>query len=711
MATTTHTAGRHHSTPVTPATRASQVAPDARTGRRHGAADRHTVPTGDPGGRIDGLDGLRAFAVLAVLIYHLVPGALPGGFIGVDVFFVVSGFLITTLLLREIRRSGRVDLVGFWKRRARRLLPALFAVILVTLPVAWLVHRDLTVDADRQALGALTFTTNWLEIAAGSSYFDQTAPHLLKNLWSLAIEEQFYLLWPVALVLLIRATGGLRSSGRTEAGARTAMTAAARTRTLVAVGAALASMVLMAVLVRPDTDPTRVYYGTDTHLFGLALGVALAFARSAPDGGWLAHPVWRRASVLVGPLAVAGLVALALNLDEFSALTYRAGLQGANLLTVLVLAALVTVPPAGTGPGAQPSPLLRVARLRGLGIVGERSYGLYLWHWPVIVILLQLLPTAPGTWQRWAVIALCVVVTAAVTEASYRWVEEPVRTAGFRAAAARVRDALRAPHAATRRAASAAVAVVAALAVATAAVALASPEESETAAVIHAKEAELAAQQQARIADVARLGDRSMPAGEDITAFGDSIVVTAKDGLEAVFPGIMIDAKSIRRWDDGLVALRAQLDAGTVRRAVLVDFGTNAGIEDEAEVREFLDLLGPERMIVVANLASTSPWIPDANAQLDAIVADYPNAVVADWHAAIAQRPALLQSDRIHPDLGGAYLYAETVRDAFAQLSERLTGTAPEPAPLPTWPVDPETGEYRRGAPPDAPPAGADAAG
>ena len=214
------------------------------------------------------------------------------------------------------------------------------------------------------------------------------------------------------------------------------------------------------------------------------------------------------------------------------------------------------------------------------------------------------------------------------------------------------------------------------------------PAESETAAVIAAKEAEIEAARRAEIAKVANLGDRSMPAGEDITVFGDSIVVTAKDGLTATFPGIDINAKSIRRWGDGLTALHADMDAERVRRAVVVDYGTNAGIEDEAEVREFLDTLGPERMVVVVNLASTSPWIPEVNAQLERIVEDYPNATIADWHGAIGARPELLQSDRIHPDLTGAYLYADVVREAFAELSERFTGEAVDLPPGPVWPED-----------------------
>src|SRR5690606_23039035 len=213
---------------------------------------------GARGRRIEGLDGLRALAVAAVLIFHLRPETLPGGFLGVDVFFVVSGFLITTLLLRELA-TGRVDLARFWLRRARRLLPAVAAVVLVCVPAAWLVSSDLLVGIGRQVGGALTFTTNWLEIGAGTSYFDTTAPQVFAHFWSLAVEEQFYLLWPLLLVALVAAT------------------ATARTRARIALAAAVVSAAAMAVLHTPGEDATRVYYGTDTHAFSLLVGVALAF--------------------------------------------------------------------------------------------------------------------------------------------------------------------------------------------------------------------------------------------------------------------------------------------------------------------------------------------------------------------------------------------------------------------------------------------------
>lgn len=660
---------------------------------RHGV--RRVVRTGDTGGRIPGLDGLRAIAVGAVLVYHFVPAALPGGFLGVDVFFVVSGFLITTLLLREVRREGRVDLVGFWRRRLRRLVPALIALVLVVLPVARLVDRDLTVDAGRQLVGALTFTTNWLEILAGSSYFDQTAPHLLKNLWSLAIEEQFYLVWPLLLVLLVRLTGGARPHARTFAGAVTSLQASARMRAVVSAGVALTSMVLMTVLVTPGEDPTRVYYGTDTHLFGLALGAGLAFVRSAPEGGLLGTERWRRAAPVVSVTALVALGVALVVVREDGLWTYRGAIQLANVAAVLLLASLVTPRSlSGGDPRSEPQLLTWLFERRAVVAVGERSYGLYLWHWPVLVILLQALPTAPGTPARWAALGVALVLTVVASEASLRWVETPVRRHGVRAVLDRVGDTLRLGSLRVRRVTIGALALAAALAVASVAVAATAPKESETAAVIAAKEAEIEAERRLLAAEVAGLGDRSMPSGQDITAYGDSIVVTAKDGLTATFPGIDLNAKSIRRWSDGLTALRADLAQERVRRAVVVDFGTNAGIGDEAQVREFLDLLGPERMVVVVNLQSTSDWVPAVNAQLAGIVEDYPNAIIADWHGAVSERPDLLQSDAIHPDLGGAYLYADVVRESFARLSERMTGEPVELPAGPPWPVG-QDGEAR----------------
>jgi hypothetical protein len=208
---------------------------------------------------ISGLDGLRALAVVAVIVFHLFPAALPGGYIGVDLFFVISGFLITTLLIAEHARSGKVRLGKFWLRRARRLLPALFVTILVIGSVIFFVRGDIAVGIGRQIFGAATFSSNWMEIAAGTDYFSSSIPHLFLNFWSLGVEEQFYLVWPVVALLIV---AGIK---RPKIGM------------VLALLFALASGGWMAYAYAHGASTTRVYYGTDTHFFGLMIGAFLAF--------------------------------------------------------------------------------------------------------------------------------------------------------------------------------------------------------------------------------------------------------------------------------------------------------------------------------------------------------------------------------------------------------------------------------------------------
>uniref|UniRef100_UPI00197C3ED3 acyltransferase family protein n=1 Tax=Microbacterium sp. CPCC 204701 TaxID=2493084 RepID=UPI00197C3ED3 len=217
------------------------------------------APLNRPPARLHGLDGLRAIAVTLVVVYHLFPPALlPGGFIGVDVFFVISGFLITSLLLREHDATGRIRLGRFWVRRARRLLPALVAVVAVCSTLAWVVGGDVLVRLGAQIAGVATFSYNWLSIAGGGGYFAAATPELFRNFWSLAVEEQFYVLWPLVLPLVL-------------------FLPRAWLRIAVAMVFAAASAIWMGAVISRGDDLTRAYFGTDTHAFGLLLGVALAF--------------------------------------------------------------------------------------------------------------------------------------------------------------------------------------------------------------------------------------------------------------------------------------------------------------------------------------------------------------------------------------------------------------------------------------------------
>jgi peptidoglycan/LPS O-acetylase OafA/YrhL len=343
---------------------------------------------------VPGLDGLRAVAVLAVIAYHLgVPWA-PGGMLGVGVFFTLSGYLITDLLLSHWRRVGHLDLAHFWLRRARRLLPALFFMLAVV--SAWVAIADAgqLETFRRQALGAILYFSNWAAIVQHGSYFARFAPPLpLDHLWSLAIEEQFYLVWPWLLWL------GLWAARRHQLAAMT-----------LALGTV--SALAMGLLYHPGFDPTRVYEGTDTRAFGLLVGAALAMVW--PIGN-LRRDVPAAARNLLDGLGGVGLAAIALLVwrsDPYSPFLYRGGMVLLTIATAAVVVAVV-------------HPATRLSRVLGWGPllwVGVRSYGIYLWHWPIIVLTSP--ADVPVGWLR-AIVQ--VAATLAIAALSWRFVEEPIR--------------------------------------------------------------------------------------------------------------------------------------------------------------------------------------------------------------------------------------------------------------------------------------------
>ena len=607
--------------------------------------------------KIRGLDGLRALAVIAVIIFHVRPASLPGGFIGVDIFFVVSGFLITTLLVREIIKTRGLNLPRFWLRRARRLLPALVLVVLVSVTGGLILGDDLLVGIGRQSLGALTFSTNWVEIVAGTSYFAGTSPQLFAHFWSLAVEEQFYLLWPLlfmGLMLVVKSW---------------------HWRIGVAAGGAVVSAILMAIIHTPGSDVTRVYYGTDTHAFGLLLGVALAFVWAGTP--WLKDPRFVLLSPYLAPAALLGILALMRALDENSAFTFRGGLFLASALTALLIASLLP----------RNRRLLAVAEFRPLVWVGKRSYGLYLWHWPVLLLLTALAPPAAvDSLLNWVVRGLAVAATVAISAWSYRSLEMPVRTRGFRACWRQAVADVRGPERVPKIALAAAFLLVIGTSIGLAT----APSKSSVQAAIEEGQRHISgtaaegaaaepsgspksATKQPTDPATPTIANFAVPTGEEISGFGDSLLVTSVGGLNAVFPGIYLDAVSNRQWQHAEGVVSAALEAGLVRRAVIIDFGTNAGVPDSDAVRRVLDMLGPDRMVVVVNLYGTSTFIEPANEELANIVAEYPNAIIADWYSAVSAQPDMLQSDQTHPNIPGAQLFAETVQSAFQQLSDRIS--------------------------------------
>ena len=374
-------------------------------------------------GHVPALDGIRGLAVLAVIAHHL--GHLRGGYLGVDAFFVLSGFLITGLLVDEVRfgsggsgsGGGRIDLGRFWTRRVKRLFPALALVVVVVVLVESFILSDPRASLRREVLSALLYVYNWNALADNIDYWSSFAsPSPLQHMWSLAIEEQFYLVWPLVVVAVIwwvrRRASGRAPNGRPDG-------VAWIDRSVVAIGVTAAVLavtsVVIAQIVHDPENLLRVYYGTDTRIAAILFGaVAAVVIRLRP-------PLSVRGQRIAGFVGLALLVPLAVAwvaLDGTSAVLYRGGLVATGIGVTLVVTACVVAP------SSLLNRAMSIAPLRWAGLV---SYGLYLWHWPIIVWVDQERTGLDGL----GLLALRIALTLGITIASYVFVEQPVRTSSI----------------------------------------------------------------------------------------------------------------------------------------------------------------------------------------------------------------------------------------------------------------------------------------
>ncbi len=608
--------------------------------------------------RVRGLDGLRAVAVTGVVVYHVYGSWLPGGFLGVDLFFVISGYLITSLLTADRRRAGRFRLGPFWVRRARRLLPALWVVLTVTACAATLTGGDAFAGLRGNVAAALTYSSNWWQIAQNDSYFAAYgARPVLEHLWSLAVEEQFYVLWPLLLWAI--------------------MSALPRQRHQTAVAALMgsASFAAMALLYTPDGDSSRVYFGTDTHGGGLLLGAAAALALPLARAATLRRPNLVRTLDILGAAGLAVLAVASLTLSGTGAAVYRGGLLVASLASVGVTVA-----------SAAPGRVGRALSLRPLVWLGRRSYGVYLWHWPILAIVGN---AFPGWADTGTARATALVLTAVLATLSYRLLEEPLIRLGVRGYVGSVRARLRAlaadrpRHVFAMLAAGTGVITVAALGVTHA------PAQSGLKAQIAQGEREAAGAGAARLLPGTPGGGRRpngaaapggnpgqgggpgpggapSPAltGDRITAVGDSVMLAATGTLEGQIPGIAVYAKVGRQLSAAPAILRELQGAGRLRDVVLIGLGTN-GDFSQATIERILRIAGPSRTVAFINVHVPKPWQDPVNAGLATAVRTHPHTLLIDWNAAISPHPEQLWTDRTHPRPSGTLTYARAIAEAL----------------------------------------------
>jgi peptidoglycan/LPS O-acetylase OafA/YrhL len=608
------------------------------------------------------LDGIRAIAVLGVIAYHLELGWASGGLLGVGVFFVLSGYLITDLLTATIRKRGARSFGQFWARRARRLLPALFVMLLVTVAWATLFDRSQLPGLRGDILPAIFYYSNWWYIFHHVSYFAEYGPPSpLGHLWSLAIEEQFYLLWPFVLLGTLRFV---------------------RNRRVLVTGAlvlACGSAIEMALLFVPYADPTRVYDGTDTRAFELLVGAALAFA--LPRNRRFAPITPRARAVLevAGGVALAGILAMYWQTGEYDPFVYRGGMVLLSVLTAVLIAVCVH-------PGA------RVGRALGIGPlrwIGERSYGMYLWSLPIIV-----LTTPEGAKQSLVRDVLQVAGIFVASALSWRFVEQPVRHGalgrlwhelGDKWRDREWADLLPGTQGWVATGAVLVCGLICSLGLSGVISGTATPPEA-TSSILPPRLRVHPTTTTTRATDppARSLGPSpgaargrgtvpivpptttttTLPAGTGVTFIGDSIMVDAAPYLRRMLPGAVIDAVIGQQLSDVQAEVPELRRQGDVGDELVLELGTN-GYYSPTQLETLLRSLGPMRRIVLVNTRETRPWEQAVNQSIATVAHSYPHTTMVNWYALGANNPQYFYPDGVHLDPQGARYYASLLVHAL----------------------------------------------
>ncbi|NCU89229.1 MAG: acyltransferase [Actinobacteria bacterium] len=574
---------------------------------------------------IHSVDGLRAVAVIAVLLYHLGIDWIPGGFLGVDLFFVISGYVITGLILDSIARSGTLDLRAFYLSRIRRLVPALIAMIVFTTLFIGVYAPDTVRRFIADVPYVLTGSMNWALVSRQQDYFEAIGrPPLLQHTWSLAVEAQFYLIWPLVLLFILRYFGK-------------------KNIPFAALAIALASGVaLFAYSIRIDSQESaisHVYFGTDTHSIGLFLGSALAVSWQPQN---LSKEISKRAEDFIDFIGVVGLLGLLstfLFINETDPTLYRIAFPLSALFGCATLVSVVH-------PASRFAPLLST---RPLMWIGERSYGIYLWHW----IVFQLTrPSIDLVGDDWALYALRILIVFALADISLRYIEIPVRRGYFelwfrgmkyRTRAVRLRQQL---------------STVAAILVTIAATSLVSINAMEKADRLAAQEKLAAENKDEALDQVITDGD-----SPGLWVTGDSVILGIRNVL-AKFERIELINARVGRQIGELIQV-AKTDQQFVGQSpVVLNLGNNNRLI-EADVVSLMEIVKSQPRIIVVNTAVPRSWKDANNEIIASVVSRYPNTTVVDWASISANHPEYFATDGVHLNPPGVNAYVSAIREVL----------------------------------------------
>ena len=581
------------------------------------------------------IDGLRALAVTAVILYHLGINWIPGGFLGVDLFFVISGYVITRLLLDSIMSKGALDLREFYWARVRRLLPPVLFMLTGTtfLIAAWkpdAIHRFLS-----DLPYVLTGSENWHLVAVHQDYFQAIGrPPLLQHTWSLGVEIQFYILWPLILLLILKYLGKKR---------------VAQTSLVIAF---ISGLALFIYSLRVDSSSSNqishIYFGTDTHSLGLFLGAALAVSWVPAN---LSKNISERAQDFVDGIGVIGLLGLLCTfffIDESNAALYRIAFPLAALFGVAIITSLVH-------PASRFSPLMSS---RPLVWIGQRSYGIYLWHWVVFQVTR---PNVDLAGANWAINAARILIVIALADISLRWIEIPIR----RGALSTWIRGLKYRSKTTRRKQKAwIISVSFALLLATSAASWAAWMEDFNSTSRGSQKGSTGVFPHNQ-SDSSVLANNTKNASEKtgLWVTGDSIILGIRDKLQSHFPIELINARVGRQIGELIQVVQSD-KVGLATSTVIFDIGNNNHLT-ESDVRTLFELLKNQPKMIVVNTAVPRGWRDDNNRIISAVISDYPQAQLVDWASLSFGHPEYFAPDGVHLSDAGGDVYVGAILEAL----------------------------------------------
>ena len=605
---------------------------------------------------ITGLDGIRAIAVIMVLAYHLKLALFKSGFLGVTVFFVLSGYLITGILISEVEEEGTIDLKNFWLRRIRRLVPAVMSMAVVIIFVSAVVNRVIFTKGCKDFLASVLGFNNWWQIFNKVSYFEAAGvPSPFTHCWSLAIETQFYLIYPLILLGIYKLAKS-RGEGRAKRG----LLFAGVTLLL-----ALISVILMIVLFDPQQDASRVYYGTDTRAFSLLFGALLAILceyRMVP------RRLSASVNMVLGSVSFAMLIMMTIAINGSSNFWYRGGQFVGTILTVLMVYAV----------SGRKTWLSRFLSNPVLKWIGDRSYSIYLWHYPIILLI------SKGIKASWWITLIEIVLSVVLAELSYRFIETPIRHGiiGEYLNILRSRPKSRQEKKRQILVARRSLKVMAGTFVLTVSLILCMifvPKKNalDTLQKREAKAKETGKMTEEQLAKqkangsesddticTADLTDDEILEGLNLLLIGDSIAVDVTDDFYEMFPNSVSDTKIGRITSLGKKVLDSYIDEKKWEGEGVI-FASLSNSPINGEIEDIREKKGKDMPLFLTTVRIPhDTFEEESNSKIKKFVEENDHTYLIDWYAASEGHDEYFDADDTHLLSAGAKAYANCIKEA-----------------------------------------------